>query len=135
MERAADRDQLAAEYTLISQLLEDVRRRIELLNAGLSEMAAAKRALEEVQKLSEGEELLIPLGAGIYVRAKLSNKSNVIVTIGANVMVEKTLEEAQRTIENRELEARDALQRSLADYQALLNRLRDLEQQIRGLRK
>ncbi len=131
-ERRPERERLAAEYTLLSQLLEDVRRRIDLLNAGLNEVALAKRALEELQKLSEGEEMLVPVGAGIYVRARLASKSSVLMTIGASIMVERTLEEAQKAVEAREQEIRDALQKSASDYQALLNRLRELEQQIRS---
>lgn len=132
-QRKADREQLAAEYTLLSQLLEDLRRRIDLLNASLNEIVAAKKALEEVQKLNEGEEVLVPLGAGIYVRAKLASKSNMIVTIGANIMIERPPEEARKTIESREQEIRDALQKTIADYQVLVNRLRELEQQIRSV--
>ena len=132
-QRRTDREQLAAEYALLSQLLEDLRRRIDLLNSSLNEIVAAKKALEEVQKLNEGEEILMPLGAGIYVRARLANKSNMMITIGANIMIERSPEEAQKTIEGKEQEVRDALQRAIADYQVLVNRLRELEQQIRSL--
>jgi len=126
-------EQIAAEYAMVSQLAEDLRKRMELLNATLNEIAAAKRSLEELQKLSEGGEIWVPLGAGVFVRAKLADKSRVIVAVGANIMVEKTLEEAQRSLESKEQEVRDALGKSAADYQALLNRLRELERQIRGV--
>ncbi|MEM0023118.1 MAG: prefoldin subunit alpha [Thermofilaceae archaeon] len=132
-EAGAQREQLVAEYTLVSQLAEEMRKRIELLNASINEIAAARRALEETQNLNEGDELLVPLGAGVFVRVKLANKSSVVVTIGANIMIEKNVDEALKIVGSREQQIRDALQRSMAEYQALLNRLQELEQQIRSM--
>ncbi|MEM3936257.1 MAG: prefoldin subunit alpha [Thermofilaceae archaeon] len=134
-EASAQREQLVAEYTLVSQLAEEMRKRIELLNASMNEVAAARRALEETQNLNEGDELLVPLGAGVFVRARLANKSSVVVTIGASIMIEKNVDEALRIIGSREQRIRDALQRSMAEYQALLNRLQELEQQIRSMNR
>ena len=131
-ESRTTKEQLAAEYGALAQLLEDVRRRVDILNTTLAELSAAKSALEEVSSLSEGEELLVPLGAGIFVRAKLAGKDKVLVTLGANIMVEKALEDTRKYLEEREQKVRDALQKSAADYQALVSRLRDIEQRLRS---
>lgn len=134
MAEAREREELRAEYGALAQLLEDVRRRVELLNTTLAELAAAKSALEEIGSLSEGEELLVPVGAGVFVRARLASKDKVLVTLGANVMVEKTLEDTRKYLEEREQKVRDALQKSVADYQALVGRLREIEQRLRSAR-
>ena len=131
-ESRTTKEQLAAEYGALAQLLEDVRRRVDILNTTLAEISAAKSALEEVSSLSEGEELLVPVGAGVFVRAKLAGKDKVLVTLGASIMVEKTLEDTRKYLEEREQKVRDALQKSVADYQALVSRLRDIEQRLRS---
>lgn len=131
-ENRTTKEQLAAEYGALAQLLEDVRRRVDILNTTLAEISAAKSALEEVSSLSEGEELLVPVGAGVFVRAKLAGKDKVLVTLGANIMVEKALEDTRKYLEEREQKVRDALQKSVADYQALVSRLRDIEQRLRS---
>lgn len=134
MAEAREREELTAEYGALAQLLEDVRRRVELLNTTLAELAAAKSALEEIGSLSEGEELLVPVGAGVFIRARLASKDKVLVTLGANVMVEKTLEDTRKYLEEREQKVRDVLQKSVADYQALVGRLREIEQRLRSAR-
>jgi len=131
-ESRTTKEQLAAEYGALAQLLEDVRRRVDILNTTLAEISAAKSALEEVSSLSEGEELLVPVGAGVFVRAKLAGKDKMLVTLGASIMVEKTLEDTRKYLEEREQKVRDALQKSVADYQALVSRLRDIEQRLRS---
>ncbi|RLF05648.1 MAG: prefoldin subunit alpha [Thermoprotei archaeon] len=131
-EERSRRERLAAEYTALSQLAEEVRRRIELLNATLNEVASAKSALEELEVVEEGEELLVPIGAGVYVRAKVSGKSEVLVTIGANILVEKSIEEARKYLDEREQKLRDMLQRHVSDYQSLMSRLGEIERELRS---
>ncbi|MCD6357630.1 MAG: prefoldin subunit alpha [Thermoprotei archaeon] len=131
-EERSRRERLAAEYTALSQLVEEVRRRIELLNATLNEVASAKSALEELEIVEEGEELLVPIGAGVYVRTRISGKSEVLVTIGANILVEKSIEEARKYLDEREQKLRDLLQRHMSDYQSLVSRLGEIERELRS---
>lgn len=131
-ESGVSREELAAEYGMLAQLLEDLRRRIEVLNTTLAELASAKSALEEISALGEGEELLVPIGAGVFVRAKLANNRSVLVTLGANIIVERTVDEARKFLEEREQRVRDLLQKSAADYQALANRLREVELRLKA---
>ncbi|RLE96867.1 MAG: prefoldin subunit alpha [Thermoprotei archaeon] len=131
-EERSRRERLAAEYTALSQLVEEVRRRIELLNATLNEVVSAKSALEELEIVEEGEELLVPIGAGVYVRTRISGKNEVLVTIGANILVEKSIEEARKYLDEREQKLRDLLQRHMSDYQSLVSRLGEIERELRS---
>ena len=126
------REQLAAEYTAISQLIDEVKQRIDLLNASLNDIASAKGALEELEAVKEGEELLVPIGAGVYVRVRVVDKSSVLVTVGASILVEKGLEEARKYLDEREQRVRDLLRRHVSDYQALASRLSEIERELRA---
>lgn len=132
---ALSRDELVAQYSVYSQLLEEVKRRVDLLNASLSEIVSAKSTLNELTAVDEGEELLVPVGAGVLVRAKLASKSSVLATIGANLMVEKSVEDAKKFLDEREQRVKEALQKSVAEYQALVNKVRELEQRIQALQR
>ena len=65
--------------------------------------------LEEEKK---GSQLFVPIGGGSYVKAKLEAADTVVVGIGADVAVERSVKEAKVELEARiaELEkSRDAL--------------------------
>ncbi|MEM1509090.1 MAG: prefoldin subunit alpha [Thermofilaceae archaeon] len=125
------KEELVAEYATLGQLAEELRRRIDLLNVSLNELTAAKSAVDELVNVKEGEEVLVPVGAGIYVKANISNTKIVLVSIGANIIVERSLEEAKKYLDDREQRVRDALQKTLGDYQAVVSRMRELERGIR----
>ena len=130
--RRSSRENSAAEYALLTQIADELRRRIELLNAALGEMAAAKSALEEVEKLEKGEEILVPLGSGVYLKAMVADKQSALLALGADVVVERSFSEIKEYLDRREQQIREALQKSVNDYQVVVSRLRELERELRA---
>ncbi|MFB0543259.1 MAG: prefoldin subunit alpha [Candidatus Bathyarchaeia archaeon] len=68
--------------------------RLNMLEAAMAELRVAGTTLEELKKEEEGASLLLPVGGGSFIRAKLGDISNVIVEIGADVSVEMELDKA-----------------------------------------
>ena len=80
--------------------LQYLEEQIKVLQTQLAEI---DRAIEELSILKVGlqnieetgnEEVLVPLGASVYVKGKLEGAGKVIVGIGAGVFVEKTISDA-----------------------------------------
>lgn len=68
--------------------------------------------LEGLEKERKDAQLFVPIGGGSYIKARLETAKKVVVGVGADVAVEKTLKEAKEELEARiaELEkTRDAL--------------------------
>ena len=96
-----------------------------MVNAALAEMNVSLTTLEGLEKEKAGAQLFVPIGGGSYAKAKLETTKNVVVGIGANVAVEKTLKEAQVDLETRiaELEkSRDVLEQQ---FDQVICRIRD----------
>jgi prefoldin alpha subunit len=72
--------------------------------------------LDGLEKEKKGAQLFIPIGGGSYIKAKLDATDNIVVGIGADVAVERTLKETKVELEARlaELEkTREALGQQL----------------------
>ncbi len=83
-----------------------------MTNAAINELRISNLTLEGLEKEKKGTELFVPVGGGSYIKAKVETTKKVVVGIGAEVAVEKTLKDAKVDIEARiaELEkTRDAL--------------------------
>ncbi len=68
--------------------------------------------LEGLEKEKKGSQLFVPIGGGSYVKAKLETSETVVVDVGADVAVEKSVKETKEELESRiaELEkTREAL--------------------------
>lgn len=92
---------LVVELRILEGTAGALQTRLNLVNAALTELNFARTTLEGVEKEREEAPLFVPIGGGSYVQAKLASSDKVILGIGAGVSVEKTLEEAKETIENR----------------------------------
>ena len=69
---------------------------VALLENRRVELLLIKSSLED---LKEGSDLLIPIGAGIYAKAKLTDADEFLVNVGSNVIVKKSINEVKEMID------------------------------------
>jgi prefoldin alpha subunit len=72
-----------------------------MVNAVITDLTYASMTLDGLEKEKENAELLVPIGASSYIKAKLANPDKLIVGMGAGVSVEKTLPEAKEIVKKR----------------------------------
>ena len=92
---------LAVELRILEGTAEALQSRVNLVNAALTELRVASMTLEGIEKENKNTSLFVPIGGGSYVKAKLESSDKVIVGIGANVAVERTIKEAKENLGNR----------------------------------
>jgi prefoldin alpha subunit len=72
-----------------------------VINSALAELNVSKMTLEGLEKEKKGSQLFVPIGGGSYVKAKLETKKSIVVGVGADVAVEKSLHDAKVELELR----------------------------------
>ncbi len=83
----------------VSTQLKQLQQQISNLEAQLMEMQKVKETLTDLEKLNSKKDILIPVANGIYTRAELNKNQNVLINIGADLIVEKNFEDAKKIIE------------------------------------
>ncbi len=81
--------------------MEEIQSRLNMTRAALTELKVSSLTLEGLEKEKKGTELFVPIGGGSYVKAKLETSKKVVVGVGANVAIEKTLKEAKEELGTR----------------------------------
>lgn len=92
---------LSVEMRFLEQTAESLQQRISMVNAAMTDLAYANMALESIEKEKENAELLVPIGGSSYIKVKLASSDKVIVGMGANVSIEKTLPEVKAIVKER----------------------------------
>ncbi len=103
---------MALESRYLDETVNELQSRINRTNSAITELRVSSMTLEGLEKEKKGAQLFVPIGGGSYVKAKLETSKKVVVGIGADVAVEKTVKEAKVELEARiaELEkTREAL--------------------------
>ena len=103
---------LAVESRFLEEAATELQSRISMTNAALAELRVSSMTLEGLGEEKKGSQLFVPIGGGSYVKARLESAEKVVVGIGADVAIEKSVKKAKEELETRisELEkTREAL--------------------------
>jgi prefoldin alpha subunit len=101
-----------------------IQSRLNVIDAALVDITTANLSIEGLKNNTSGSEILVPVGGGSFIRAKLSDVEKVIVGVGADVCIEKTIEESVDDFKNRQSDlekARAALEQQLTQTLNNLN--------------
>ena len=96
--------------------LDALGRQINLLQTSLEESVRAMETLKSFKEAKEGDEILVPIGASIFVTAKVTDCKNAVVGIGSKVSVDKELGEAENFIGSVVVELRESLKKVNGSY-------------------
>jgi prefoldin alpha subunit len=72
-----------------------------LTNNAITELRVSSMTLEGLETEKKNSQLFVPIGGGSYVKARLETANKVVVGVGADVAVERTLKEAKEELESR----------------------------------
>jgi prefoldin alpha subunit len=86
-------------YQLLHRQLNQLSAEAESVERKAVEAAATKQSLKE---LSSPNDLLMPIGSGCYVHGKFSNAKQVLVDIGAGILLPKKPADAEVFIADKE---------------------------------
>jgi len=125
-----ERDRLVLEYQQLARVAAEYQRRIDLLNAALDDVLQAKAAVDELKLLEDGEEILVPLGANVMVRASYRKTGKLLVSVGGGVMLERDFEGVREYLERREKTLRELVQRLSNEYQRVISRMSEIERRL-----
>ncbi len=108
------------EFRMLEGRLKEISVQSEMIVRALIE---TRGGLTTIQGLSESSstEVLMPIGGGIFVDAKAPPSDKFLVSIGADVIVEKPKEDALKYVEERVKEMENAVS-GIEAHKADINR-------------
>jgi prefoldin alpha subunit len=83
------------------QQLESIELQLQYLQSTLMDYQRAKITVEQLSGVDDNSDMLIPVGGGTFVNATLKNASNVLIGVGAGLVIEKTADEAVTKLDER----------------------------------
>lgn len=97
-------EEITKNLTLIEyykQQLESIDMQLQYLQSTLMDYQRAKMTVEQLHAVDDNSEILIPVGAGTFVNGSLKNASNVLIGIGAGIVIEKSVDAAIGKLDER----------------------------------
>lgn len=124
-------EQKIAEINLLDARLKEIEQALELVERQISELQMCKSSIDELENLKKETETLAPIGAGIFVNARLKNTDEVLVDVGAKVICKKTFKEAKEIVEKKIDMAANLRARIADEAQGIVQSIMQIENQMR----
>ena len=109
MTKEEDWQQKYMQFQMMQQQLEQISQQMQLLNSQDSEMQISIDALETFEKTKKDTDFLAPIANGIFVKGELKDTSKLVVNVGSNVTVEKTVPQVIDLLKNQQKKISDQL--------------------------
>jgi len=90
-------------------LVEFLRRQMAALGEAVGSIGTTIDALRKLKEVKPGTEILVPIGSDTFMPARYEKPEKVVVEVGADVTVEKPIDEAIKFLEERS----DELERAM----------------------
>ena len=78
----------------IKEIVEHIQQQLQMLEGQLGELETVKYALTEFDKAKKNDEVLVPIGAGIFIKTSVKEENKVVLNVGASTAVEKSVKDA-----------------------------------------
>lgn len=114
-------NRLVLETRMLESTFNELTNRQGLLERMLIESRASLDTIKTIGTATE--EALIPVGAGVLLRSPPPKADKVLVGIGANVVVEKSKEDAEKILETRSKELEENIISILSQRNQIAQRL------------
>ena len=129
-------ERLAYEYQLLQAQAQLLAQNLDLLTMGRNEFQAVKETLEGLKKVKdEKPEILVPIGAGSFLRGFILDRENAIVSVGTGYAIEKNLDDAVVYLEERIREYDEAIAKTQEGLKKLEAQLGELAKKAQALQE
>lgn len=91
-------------YQVLQKQMEELQKQAVVLQQKFLELETTGQAVEDMRTLAEQNETLVPLGSGIYIEGRIKNRREVLVDVGAGVVMKKSMDDAMRFLEDKKKE-------------------------------
>jgi prefoldin alpha subunit len=112
---------------------EQIQMQLEFIGQTIATLQITEETVENLDKLQDGQEFLLPLGNFAYLKAKIMDTSNVLVNVGASLVLEKTIVKAKEDFEQ-QLEDLNKIQIQLRQaMQQVMQQMQEVRSEIERL--
>ena len=92
------------EYQMLEEQLKQAQEQVQTLSKQKEELEGLKEAVMEIGKTKEGNEMFVPISSGIFVKAQIKDNKELLVNVGDNVVVPKSIHDAVALIKKQKEE-------------------------------
>ncbi|MBI4438536.1 prefoldin subunit alpha [Candidatus Woesearchaeota archaeon] len=121
------------ELQLLGRQIKQAQEQVEALDEHLVALSKLVQDLETLKSMRPDTEMLSALSSGIFVRSILKDCSEVVVNVGADVAVVKSVDDAKAFVKGKLDEAQSHRAGMLEELERMVQQARQAEESMASL--
>ena len=123
------------EFQILTQKINQIQKQINSISEGILELNSLKLNLDYIKTVEKDKEVWIPIGSSIFVKGSLKNTPDVMMGVGSDIMVEKTIEQSKDSV-NEQIKELEKVSLDLEkNFSVNIEKLEKLEKELIDLQK
>ncbi len=122
------------ELQIASERMRQLEQQLEAVQEKHMDLEMSRESLGELGR-AEKTSMLVPVSDGIFAKAELKDNKELIVNVGAGVCVKKSVEEAQKMLEESMEELKSASKEIIEALQRTAEQSQMLEKELGSMLK
>ena len=118
--------QLAEYYQELSAQLEAMQEEISYLEKFQSGMTLTRETIEAIRDSKKDEEIILPIGNAAFIRARIVDPEIFLISIGKDVLVEKSPNEAllyAQKVEEKNAQAKSFIEQKINEIKTEMGKI------------
>src|SRR3989344_6220769 len=132
-EKEKKAQEMYMEFQMLDQHIKQLQKQLQAITQQLMEFESTSMSLEDLQKVPAGKEIFVPLSSGIFAKAEIKDTSELLVNVGANVVVQKDIASAKKLIANQVEEIRKLQKRMMEELEKMTGKAANIEEELQKL--
>ncbi len=101
VKRKVDTEKAEEELRTLFGQAESLRQQINTLDSTILDIATVIETLEFIKNNGKDKTVLVPIGAGNFIRARIVDTQNVVMGVGGRLSIEANIDEAKKVLADR----------------------------------
>ena len=138
MNNKDDKKKLEEKYLMLQLLdaqIKELEKELSALEVQSKNILNLKESLTSLEKSKENSRGFSAIGAGIYSESDIKDTKNVLVNVGAGVLVKKSVPETSKLLDKQITQSQEITKKLAANIQTLSEKAVELQMEVQDLVK
>jgi len=118
------------EMQMLDQQLKQIQQQLHAVEQQSMEVESVIDALGSISKVELGSDILVPLSSGIFVKAKIQDTKELLVNVGSNTTVSKSVPEVEEMLK-KQLKELEKVKKDMTDkFSELANKMQVFQSEM-----
>ena len=121
------------EFQAVEQHIKQLQKQLEMITGQLIDLTVTNNSLDEFSNIDSKKEIFVPLSSGIFTKANLSGTQELLVNVGANVVVKKDVPSTKKLIGKQVEEIKKVQRQMIEELEKMTSHAAELEMKIQSV--